>query len=474
MSQYTSAASRLERLPVCGYHRSLFIVIALAFFFDNLDLAMMTYLLGSIKAEFGLTTFQAGMLGSAGFLGMGIGALASGMLADRFGRKPVFQCSMLIWGVGSYLCSTAPDAVTLGVYRVLLGIGMGMELPLAQTLLSEFIPAKKRGKYLALMDGNWPIAFICAGVMSYYVLASFDWRTMFMLGAIPAVFLFVVRRFVPESPRWLESRGRYEEASNIVDGIERSVMKRLNLKSLPPATAEGRVEHTGASGLKVLFTSFRSRTIMACGLWFFALLGFYGLNTWISALMQQSGLAVSKSILYTVYIAIGGIPGFLWAAWMVERYGRKIACVSTLAGGAVMVFVYGNIAVNSGVFSWMIASGMAMQFFLFGMWAVLYTYTPELFPARARATGCGIASTAGRVGSLIGPAVVGFILPAAGQMGVFGLGAAAFTAAALVVLLFGIETKGASLEKLSELQPNADEVKSSEPRPTADEHHVGV
>ncbi len=113
-------------------------------------------------------------MGSAGFLGMGIGALTSGMLADRFGRKPVFQCSMLIWGVGSYLCSIAPDAVTLGVYRVLLGIGMGMELPLAQTILSEFIPAKKRGKYLALMDGNWPIAFICAGVMAYYVLAAFD------------------------------------------------------------------------------------------------------------------------------------------------------------------------------------------------------------------------------------------------------------------------------------------------------------
>ncbi len=163
MSSLPTAADRLERLPLCGYHHSLFIVIALAFFFDNLDLAMMSYLLGSIKTEFGLTTAEAGLLGSASFLGMGIGALMSGMLADRFGRKPIFQVSMLVWGIASYLCSTAQDATTLGIYRVVLGLGMGMELPLAQTILSEFIPAKRRGKYLALMDGNWPIAFICAG-----------------------------------------------------------------------------------------------------------------------------------------------------------------------------------------------------------------------------------------------------------------------------------------------------------------------
>ncbi|GAB7547901.1 MFS transporter [Cupriavidus sp. 8B] len=442
---------RLERLPVCGYHRSLFAIIALAFFFDNLDLAMMTYLLGSIRTEFGLTSAQAGMLGSASFVGMGIGALSSGVLADRFGRKPVFQVSMIIWGVGSYLCSTADSPQVLAAYRLLLGLGMGMELPLAQTLMSEFIPARQRGKYLALMDGNWPIAFICAGLMSYYVLSAYTWRTMFLLGATPALFLFVVRRYVPESPRWLESKGRHEEAAGIVDRIEKAVMRKLKLSSLPEIMPALSAAEPETSGLRVLWSrEYRSRTLTVWGLWFFALLGFYGLNTWIGALLQQSGLGVSQSVLYTVYISIGGIPGFLWAAFAVERWGRKPACVTTLVGGACMVFLYGKVAGSNPDAMTLLISGGMMQFFMFGMWAVLYTYTPELYPTRARASGCGMASTVGRIGSLLGPTLVGLVLPIAGQAGVFCLGALCFLAAALIVYRFGIETRGKALETIAE------------------------
>jgi len=442
---------RLERLPICGYHRLLFAIIALAFFFDNLDLAMMTYLLGSIRTEFGLTSAQAGMLGSASFVGMAIGAICSGMLADRFGRKPVFQVSMIIWGVGSYLCSTAHGPLELGAYRVLLGVGMGMELPLAQTLLSEFIPARQRGKYLALMDGNWPIAFICAGLLSYYVLIAYSWRTMFMLGAVPAIFLLVIRRYVPESPRWLESRGRHAEAAEIVGRVEQSVMRRMKLNVLPEVKPVVVAADAEISGLRVLWSSaYRSRTLTVWGLWFFALLGFYGLNTWIGALLQQSGVGVTKSVLYTVYISIGGIPGFLWAAWAVERWGRKPACVTTLVGGALMVFVYGRVAGSEADAAVLLLTGGMMQFFMFGMWAVLYTYTPELYPTRARASGCGMASTVGRIGSLLGPTLVGLILPIAGQAGVFFLGALCFLAAAGTVYKFGVETRGKALETIAD------------------------
>lgn len=135
-----SAAARLERLPISGYHRVIFIIIAGAFFFDSIDLGMMTFVLGSIKQEFGLSTAQAGLLASSSFLGMAAGAALSGLLADRFGRKPVFQVSMIIWGVASYLCSTAASAQELIFYRVLLGLGMGMEFPIAQTILSSSRP----------------------------------------------------------------------------------------------------------------------------------------------------------------------------------------------------------------------------------------------------------------------------------------------------------------------------------------------
>ena len=141
-----SAAERLERLPISGYHRIIFIIIALAFFFDSMDLAMMTFLLGSIKTEFGLSSAEAGLLASSSFFGMVLGASLSGMLADRFGRKPVFQWSIVLWGIASYLCSTAQNVETLTLFRILLGIGMGMEFPIAQSMLSELIPAKGRGR----------------------------------------------------------------------------------------------------------------------------------------------------------------------------------------------------------------------------------------------------------------------------------------------------------------------------------------
>ncbi|QTD95000.1 MFS transporter [Burkholderia anthina] len=444
-----NAASRLERLPVCGYHRMLFLVIALAFFFDNVDLATMTFVLGSIKNEFGLSSAEAGMLGSASFAGMAAGALCSGAAADRFGRKPVFQVSMIVWGIGSLLCASATNATSLGIFRLVLGIGMGMELPLAQTLLSEFIPARSRGRYLAMMDGNWPLAFISAGLLSYFVLDAYGWRTLFLIEAIPAIFLFVVRRYVPESPRWLESRGRYLEAGEIVDRIERSVMSRLGLPALPealPMVAEARNEQ----GIRVLWSrGYRQRTLTIGSLWFFALLGFYGLNTWLGALLQQSGLAVTRSVLFTIYISLGGVPGFLWAAWAVERWGRKTTCVITLVGAAVMIFAFGRIS-NVGLQqSVLVAVGALMQFFAFGMWAVLYTYTPELYPSRARASGCGFASFAGRIGALAGPTIVGLILPAWKYDGVFVFGAACFVVAALVVMFFGIETRGSTLEEVS-------------------------
>ncbi len=448
-----SAAERLERLPVSGYHRLIFIVIALAFLFDSMDLAMMTFLLGSIKAEFGLSSAQAGLLASSSFFGMVVGASLSGMLADRFGRKPVFQWSIVLWGVASYLCSTAQQLETLTLFRVLLGIGMGMEFPIAQSMLSELIPARQRGRYIALMDGFWPLGFVAAGVLSYCLLPVIGWRSLFLVLAIPAVFVLAVRFFIPESPRWLEHSGQHQAADRVLSHIEGKVRRSLGGAPLPEPVAMARQE-PAATGFFAAFAAlwspvYRQRTLMIWALWFFALLGFYGLTSWLGALLQQSGFAVTQSVYYTVLISLGGIPGFLMAAWLVERWGRKPTCVLTLLGGGAMAFVYGQSAVFGGNLGLLIGSGLLMQFFLFGMWAVLYTYTPELYPTSARATGSGFASAIGRVGSLLGPMVTGLVFPLTGQGGVFALGALCFALAALVVWLFGIETRGRTLEELT-------------------------
>lgn len=445
-------AARLERLPMTGYQRSLFGIIATAWFFDSMDLGLMTFVLGSIKAEFGLTAAQAGMLASSSFLGMFVGAAIAGLLADRFGRKPVFQVSMIFWGVGSLMCGLADNVTTLMLYRVLLGFGMGMEFPIGLSMVSEIVPAKSRGKYVAILEGFWPIGFIAAGALTYFVLPMIGWRGIFIALAVPAVFVFVVRRIVPESPRWLEDVGRKCEADAVMAGIEQRVERAWG-RALPPVATTYRSAPSAsrkARFMELWSGPYARRTIMLWSVWFFALLGYYGLTTWLGALLQQAGYAVTKSVLYTVYISLAGIPGFMFSAWLLEKWGRKPTCALMLLGSAVAAYAYGQAAVHKVPVEQLIAAGLCMQFFLFGMWSVLYAYTPELYPTRSRATGSGFASSIGRIGSLAGPYLVGVLLPVTGQGGIFTLGAMSFAVAAATVLMLGVETRGRALEEVSQ------------------------
>ncbi|MFM0032811.1 MFS transporter [Paraburkholderia madseniana] len=445
-------AARLERLPLTRYQRSIFAVIATAWLFDSMDLGIMTFVLGSIKAEFHLTAAQAGMLASSSFLGMLVGAATAGLLADHFGRKPVFQVSMIFWGLGSLLCGFAHDVAWLMAFRILLGFGMGMEFPIGQSIVSEMLPAKNRGRYVALLEGFWPIGFIAAGIATYFLLPVIGWRGIFIALAAPSVFVFAVRRCVPESPRWLESAGRTIDADAVVAGIEAKVKAALAGAELPPVApvANAAASVHGCAGFSQLWKGgYARRTFMTWTLWFFALLGYYGLTTWLGALLQSAGCEVTKSVFYTIIISLAGIPGFLCFAWLLDAWGRKPSCVLTLVGSAAFAYLYGQAAVTHAPVVQLIATGMCMQFFFFGMWSVLYAYTPELYPTRTRATGSGFASAIGRIGSLLGPFAVGLVLPVMGQGGVFTVGAVSFLVAAVVVITLGVETKGRALEAVS-------------------------
>ncbi|WP_298367710.1 MFS transporter [uncultured Bradyrhizobium sp.] len=444
--QVADIAARLERLPLTSYQRWIFGIIATAWFFDSMDLAALTFVLGSIRQTFGLSTAETGLLSSMSFLGMFVGAASAGLLADRFGRARVFQVSMIFWGLGSLFCGLSTTATALGASRLLLGFGMGMEFPVAQSMVSEIMPARNRGRYIAFLEGFWPLGFIASGLLTYFVLQAADWRWVFILQAIPAVFVLVVRRYVPESPRWLASHGYSERAEATVRDIESRVRDRLGSKELPPVVRQAAAPASEVTGLRTLFSGiYAKRTTMLWTLWFFALLGFYGLTTWLGALLQAKGFPITKSVFYTILISLAGIPGFLVSAWLVESWGRKATLVMNLLCGAIACHFYGSAADQTQL----IIAGLCMQFFLFGMWSALYAYTPELYPTHVRATGTGFASAVGRIGSLIGPYVIGVILPAAGQSGVFALGAGAFVVAALAVLVLGEETRGRTLESIS-------------------------
>ena len=193
---------RMERLPLTNYQRTIFLIIATAWLFDSMDLAMMTFLLAPISNTFKLSPGQAGFLGSASLAGMAFGAVLAGILADRFGRKAVFQVSMIMWGIAAILCSIAWSYDSLLIFRFVLGFGMGAEFPIAQSMVSEIIPATHRGKYIALLEGFWPLGFILAGVVAYLLVPVAGWRPVFLITGLPAIYVLMIRRKVPESPRW--------------------------------------------------------------------------------------------------------------------------------------------------------------------------------------------------------------------------------------------------------------------------------
>lgn len=452
---FANVSARLERLPMTRYQRMIFAIIATAWLFDSMDLAALTFVLGSIKAEFGLNSTQTGLLASASFVGMFLGAGVAGLLSDRFGRKPIFQISMVIWGVGSLMCGFATNYESLLWYRVVLGIGMGMELPIALAMVSEIVPTDYRGRYSAILEGFLPVGFVVGGTLIYFLLPAVGWRGVFMVLAVPAAFLFVIRRVVPESPRWLEARGNQAEADRVMRGIEEKVQQAAGTASLPPvAPAESGNVIVKAAGMMETFRelwapAYAKRTAMLWIVWFFTLLGYYGLTSWLGALLQQAGYDVTKSVFYTIIISCAGIPGFMFAAWLLDAVGRKPASIGMLLCSALTAYVYGQCATHQVAVAWLITAGLFMQFFFFGMWCVIYAYTPELYPTRARATGAGIASSVGRLGSIVGPFGLGIALPVIGQGGVFAVGAGCFCISAVTILFMGTETRGLSLEKIS-------------------------
>jgi putative MFS transporter len=443
---------RLERLPMTSYQKRVFAIVATAWLADQIDVALLIFLIGAITRDFDLTKIQIGYLASMTFLGQLVGNLIFGSSSDILGRRVTFQVTMIVWGVASFLAAGAWGLVSLMVFRFFIGTGVGGEAPVAQAIVSEFIPANERGKYIAFMEGFWAVGFILSGLISYTFLPAAGWRWVFVVVGSLAAVVFWVRRSLPESPRWLSDHGRFEEADSVMSRIEAEVAKRYG-KPLPPPKpfVEDAVRET-RNPLAILFQrNFLKRNVMLFGMWFFALLGFYGLNSWIAVMLEAQGLSVVKSVGFVTLIAIGGIPGFYVAALLLEKIGRKPTTTIFLIMSAIMAFIYGQ-ASNLTI---LLVSGFVMQFFMFGMWSCLYAYTPELYPTRCRSTGAGVASAFGRVGAITGPIVVGYIIGAVGQVGVFTLGAGSFGLAALLVLVLGIETRGKILEEISQIAQTA-------------------
>jgi len=443
----SNIVKRLERLPLSWLHYKLLIIQGFGWLFDAMDVGIITFVLAALAKDWKLPPGQIGLIGSAGLAGMFLGAVVSGIVADYLGRKAVFQITLLIFSITTVLCALAWDVKSMIVFRFFVGLGLGGELPVVSSLLSEFIPGKNRGRFIVLLESFWAWGWLIAALVAFLVIPAHGWRVAFVIGAIPALYIWVVRRKLPESPRWLESKGRIAEAEVVMKQLE-SESERLTGTTLPliEITHKPEKEQTARFTFVELWTpQYRQRTIMLWILWFGLVFGYYGIFVWLPTLLVKAGYPMVKSFGFVVFITSMQIPGYLSAAYLVERIGRKPVIVLYLLMSALAAFLFGQSTTTTQILLW----AALMSFFNLGAWGAVYTYTPELYPTRVRATGAGSAAAFGRIGGILAPFAVGILLPSIGTSGVLAMNAAMLATAAGAVAILGTETKGRPLETIS-------------------------
>ncbi len=437
-----SFTARLDAVPLNRFHWKLLIASGLGWMFDAMDVILISFLLAPIGKEFALDAPQRGLVVSAGFVGMFVGAATSGRLADRYGRKTIFQITLLVFSLGSVLSALAPSYETLLVARIVTGLGLGGELPVVSTLMSEFAPRARRGRMVSLLESFWAYGTIAAGLIGVFVLPSFGWRGAFLVGAVPALYVAYLRRALPESPRYLASRGLLNEADAVVRQVER--VGGAPLISVARAVAPAPAPSVGLADLWT--AAFARRTLMLWILWFGIVFTFYGIFTFIPSLLVARGLTVSQSNEYFFLSTFAQIPGYFSAAWLVERWGRKPTLVVYLLGTAASAYLFGNAGTGTDAFIYV----SLLSFFNLGAWAVVYTISPEMYPTAIRAGGAGAAASIGRVGGIIGPFLTPVLVASYGQGAVFALFMVILLIVAANVFLLAEETRGRSLEELGE------------------------
>jgi putative MFS transporter len=440
MSAETFVA-RLDRVPLNSFHWKLLITSGFGWMFDAMDVLLIGFLVAPITREFSLAPAQIGLVASAGFVGMFLGAAISGRLADRYGRRLIFQATLILFSVGAVLSALAPTFETLLAARVIAGLGLGGELPVVATLVSEFSPRAQRGRMIVLLESFWAYGTLAAGLVALFVLPQFGWRGAFVVAALPALYVAYLRFALPESPRYLAQRGRTAEADAIVRRVERAGGGAL--LTLGAAIAPARSVRTGIAEL--WSPALAKRTAMLWVLWFGIVFTYYGIFLYVPSLLAARGLSEVRSNEFFFLSTIAQIPGYFSAAWLVERWGRKPTLVTYLLGTAAAAFLFGNAGTGTDAFIYV----ALLSFFNLGAWAIVYTYSPELYPTAIRATGAGIAAAVGRIGGIIGPFLTPVLVPTLGQSGVFALFMVVLVVTALNVWLLAEETKGRSLEEIS-------------------------
>lgn len=387
-------------------------VAGVGWLFDAMDVGILSFVITTLAVDWDLTKSQMGWIGSVNSIGMAVGALIFGIFADKVGRKQVFMWTLILFSVASGISAFTTTLIAFMALRFLVGMGLGGELPVASTLVSESVEAKERGRVVVLLESFWAAGWLIAALISYFVIPTWGWRVALLLTAIPAVYAIYLRWHLPDSPQFTAK----------AESKKRSIF--LNIRD-------------------VWSKKYARSTLMLWVLWFTVVFSYYGMFLWLPSVMVGKGFDMITSFKYVLIMTLAQLPGYFTAAWFIEKFGRKFVLVSYLIGTAVSAFIFGN----AETMAVLLTSGMLLSFFNLGAWGALYAYTPEQYPAVIRGTGAGMAAAVGRIGGIFGPLLVGSLLTAGYDIGfIFAIFCGAIIIGVIGVIFLGTETKQMELE----------------------------
>ncbi|KAA9023629.1 MFS transporter [Niallia endozanthoxylica] len=381
-------------------------VAGLGWMFDAMDVGMLSFIIAALSADWGLTPGQMGWIGSVNSIGMAVGALLFGILSDRIGRKNIFIITLLMFSIASGLSAFTTTLTVFLILRFFVGMGLGGELPVASTLVSESVPAKDRGRVIVLLESFWAFGWLLSALISYFVIPSYGWETALIISAIPALYALYLRIRLPDSPAFSPNKVKKRSAwQNISD---------------------------------VWSKEYARSTFVLWVLWFTVVFSYYGMFLWLPSVMVIKGFSMIQSFEYVLIMTLAQLPGYYSAAWLIERMGRKFVLVTYLLGTAASALAFGNAETTSILMT----SGILLSFFNLGAWGALYAYSPEQYPAVIRGTGSGMAAAVGRIGGILGPLLVGTLVSADYSISfIFTIFCISIIIGVVAVAFFGKETR---------------------------------
>jgi putative MFS transporter len=430
-------------VPTGIWHVRARLILGTGTFFDGFDLLAMSFALPVLAGTWRMPPEVIGLVLSAAFLGQLIGALAAGWLADRFGRLAVANLTIALFSLMSLACVFAWNPASLIAFRFLQGIGLGGEVPVATTYIMELSPARGRGRFYVLYELVFVFGLIGAGLLGAVLVPRLGWQSLFLVGALPALLTIVLRRVLPESPRWLAQQGRTAEADRVVGMIEAASPMPLPPPAPRPAPYQKRGHWT-----EMFSPELRVRTFSVWALWFCCFSTSYGLISWLPTLYRTVfHLPLQDSLNYGLITQLVGVCGSFACAMLVDKVGRRRWFTCALAcGGAVLLALWGVGVDSARTLLLFVSIG---GFFISSVAIGLNLYTPELYPTRIRGVASAVGGAWQRVAAAIGPIVVGLLI----RGGSLGLAFAYFgglaVLGAIIAWRFAIETAGRELEDIA-------------------------